>query len=71
MTRRDESSSLVEDLLEDIRDDLEAYDLEAIRDRVEYIEELREWLTLDSFDRRAVNRRLKQYATNYETWRWQ
>jgi hypothetical protein len=71
MTRRDESPSLVEDLLEDIRDDREANDLEAIRDRVEYIEELREWLTLDSFDRRAVNRRLKQYATNDETWRWQ
>jgi hypothetical protein len=71
MTRRDESPSLVEDLLEDIRDDLEANDLEASRDRVEYIEELREWLTLDNFDRRAVNRRLKQYATNDETWRWQ
>ena len=69
MSRWDEIPRQVDDLLEDIRDDLEANDLEAIRDRADYIEELREWLTLDSFDRRAVNRRLKQYATNDETWR--
>jgi Spy/CpxP family protein refolding chaperone len=69
MARRDEIPRQVDDLLEDIRDDLEANDLEAIRDRADYIEDLREWLTLDSFDRRAVNRQLKQYATNDETWR--
>ena len=53
-----------------IVDDLEANDIEAIRDRVEEINELSEWLTLDGFDRRRVNRRLKQYATHDEAWMW-
>jgi len=69
MARRDEVPLLIGNLLEDIRDDLETNNLEAIRDQADGIEELREWLTLDSFDRRAVNRRLKQYATDDETWR--
>lgn len=30
------------------------------------IEELRDWLTLDDFDRRGINRRLKQYAIHDE-----
>ena len=64
MTRRDEIPRHVDDILEDIRDDLDANDLEALWDRIEYIEELRDWLTLDSFDRRTVNHRLKEYATN-------
>ncbi|CAE6869022.1 hypothetical protein R75461_08464 [Paraburkholderia nemoris] len=71
MTRRDEVPSHVEDLLEDIQDDLDANDIEAIRDRREDIEALREWLTLDDFDRREVNRRLKQYATRDAAWMWQ
>lgn len=71
MARRDEIPLKVEDLIEEIRIDLETNDLEGIRDLTEDIEEIREWLTLDSFDRRAVNRRLKQYATNDENWmRW-
>jgi len=70
MTRRDAVPSHVEDLLEDIQDDLDANDIEAIRDRREDIEALREWLTLDDFDQREVNRRLKQYATHDETWMW-
>jgi hypothetical protein len=68
ITRRDEVPLQVDDLLEEIRDDLETNDLEAIRDLTENIWELREWLVLDSFDRRTVNSRLKQYATNDETW---
>jgi len=68
MARRDEVPLQVGNLLEDIRDDLNTNNLEAIRDRADSIEELREWLTLDSFDRRAVNRRLKQYATDDEAW---
>lgn len=69
MTRRDEIPLQVEDLFEEIRDDLETNDLEDIRLVVDDIEELCDWLTLDRFDRRAVNRRLKQYATNDEAWR--
>jgi len=52
----------VEELLEEIQADPEANDLQAIRDRAEYMEELHEWLSLDRFDRRAVNRQLAQYA---------
>jgi hypothetical protein len=48
------------ELLHDIHDDLEANDLEAFRERLKSVEDFREWLTLDEFDRRAVNRRLKQ-----------
>jgi hypothetical protein len=71
MARRDEIPLQVDDLLDEIRDALKANNMEAIRDLFEDIEQLHEWLTLDSFDRRAVNRRLKQYTTNDETWMWQ
>ena len=71
MAQRDTVASRADDLIEDIRDDLEANDIEAIRDRFEDIDELREWLSLDDFDRRAVNRRLKQYAANDEAWMWE
>ncbi|TDN62170.1 plasmid pRiA4b ORF-3 family protein [Paraburkholderia sp. BL10I2N1] len=71
MARRDAVPSHVADLLEDIQDDLDANDIEAIRDRREDIEELCEWLTLDEFDRRGVNHRLKQYATHDEAGIWQ
>jgi hypothetical protein len=39
----------------------------------EYWEELHEfmyWLSVNQFDRRAINRRLKQYATGNDEWRW-
>lgn len=42
MARRDEVPLQVGNLLEDLRDDLETNNLEAIRDRVDGIEELRE-----------------------------
>ncbi|MHB8454951.1 MAG: plasmid pRiA4b ORF-3 family protein [Acidiferrobacterales bacterium] len=64
MARHDEVPLQVEDLREEIRDDLATNDLQAIRDRVENIEDLRKWLTVDRLDRRAVNHRLKQYAIN-------
>ena len=66
MTCRDEVPLQVEELIEDVRDDLEANDLESIRNRVGHMDKLRKWLTSDSFDRRAVNRQLKQYATHGE-----
>ena len=71
MAQRDTVASRADDLIEDIRDDLEANDIEAIRDRIEEIDELREWLSLNDFDRHAVNRRLQQYAANDEAWMWQ
>jgi hypothetical protein len=63
MERRDAVPLEVEELIETISEDLEANNIEAIRDRVEYIRDLREWLTLEDFDRRAVNRRLKLHIT--------
>jgi hypothetical protein len=41
--------------------------------RDEYWEELHEfmyWLSVNQFDQRAVNRRLKQYAIGDDEWRW-
>jgi len=46
MARRDAVPLQVEDLFEDIEEDLEANDIEVIRDRVDDIDELREWMTL-------------------------
>lgn len=68
MIRRDEVPLQVEELIEDIRDNLEANDLESIRNRGGDMDKLRGWLTSDGFDRRAVNRRLNQYATHDEAW---
>ncbi len=51
-----------------IVEDVEAGEIEVARDRLEEILPLREWFTLDKFDRRAVNRRLKQYARDDEQW---
>jgi hypothetical protein len=49
---------------------IDAGDREAVRDRLEAIASLREWLDLGRFDRRRVNRRLRQYAAGDEDWRW-
>lgn len=68
LARRDAVPLQVADLFEDIREYLETNDLAAIRLLTEDVQDLREWLTLDSFDRRAINRRLRQYATNDEAW---
>jgi hypothetical protein len=71
MARRDAIPGQLRELLCDIREDLAAKDPEAIRERLESFEDLREWLTLDEFDRRTVNRRLKQYATHDPSWKWE
>lgn len=68
--QKDEIPIKTHDLIEKIGIALETNDLEGIRDLTEEIEELHEWLTLDSFDRSAINRRLKEYATNDENWMW-
>ena len=43
---------------------------EAIEGQIDEVREWLPWLELD-FDRRAVNRRLKQYATGDESWTWE
>lgn len=69
MARRDVLPQQVADLYEQIQDDIEANGLEAILDLAEDIEDLHEWLTLNRFDRRTVNDRLKRYAKNDEAWK--
>jgi hypothetical protein len=48
----------LERIVEGIDDD----DRDAVRDELEAVESLRAWLTLERFDRRQVNRRLRLYA---------
>lgn len=43
-------------------------DVDAIRDRMESLESLRFWLALDRFDRRHVNRRLRDYVEGERQW---
>lgn len=71
MARWDETPLQVEELFEDLQDNLETNDMEAIRDRVDDIDGLRDWLTLNDFDRRTVNRWLKLYAAHDEARIWQ
>jgi hypothetical protein len=60
--RRDAVPRQVGEHLERILEGLDAGDLDAIRDELEAVESGREWLTLERFDRRQVNRRLRLYA---------
>lgn len=52
------------ELLADIQDT----GAEAVRDREEDLRLLLQWLSLEKFDRKAVNRRLQQYATGDHNW---
>ena len=45
-------------------------DLDELREAVERVEAYQRFQP-DRFDRRRVNRRLKQYATGDEKWRWE
>jgi hypothetical protein len=67
MARRDEIPLLAEELYDDILDDLERNDMQAIRGRTEEIRDLQEWLNLDDFDRGAVNDQLQQRFRNIGT----
>ena len=60
-------------LLERLTEILEAFqagDLDAIEDAREEFAELQYWINLAHFDRRAVNRRLRQYAAGDKAWQW-
>jgi hypothetical protein len=54
-------------IAEQLTDMLEAGDLE---DHYAELFTFRYWWNADRFDRRAVNRRLKQYAAGDDKWRW-
>jgi hypothetical protein len=69
LQRRDAVPAYFREHLERVVESVEASDAEAVRDELESIEDLHEWLTLDRFDRRLVNSRLRQYAAGDERWR--
>lgn len=52
----------LDERLEQIEDAMQSGDRELVRDQLEILEALRPWLTLDRFDRRRANRRLRQYT---------
>jgi hypothetical protein len=69
LERRDVVPWRVREHLEQIVESLNAGDPDAVQDHLEALGPLRAWLTLDRFDRRQVNRRLRQYAAGDEQWR--
>ena len=62
LERRAAAPWRVEELLEGLREDLNAGDIARVQDRLEQLPPWQEWLLLDRFDRRAVNRRLRPYV---------
>jgi len=62
LERRAAAPWRVEELLEGLREDLNAGDIETLHDHLEELQPWQEWLFLHRFDRRRVNRRLRQYA---------
>jgi hypothetical protein len=70
LQRRDAVPFDVIEHLARLVESVDAGDREVIRDQSEEIESLREWLDLDRFDRRRVNRRLRQYAAGDKGWQW-
>ena len=69
LRRRDAAPLDVAEHLERLLESVDAGDRAAVRDQLEAIESLREWLDLDRFDRPRVNRRLRQYAAGDDDWR--
>jgi Plasmid pRiA4b ORF-3-like protein len=61
MERRDEVRCEVWERFWRLKKVVDARDLDAVREQMESLESIREWLALDRLDRRAINRRLKQY----------
>ncbi len=68
LERRCEAPFRVQELLDELADDLTAHDRDAVEDRLDELLPWREWLRLDRFDRRAVNRRQAQYAAGDTQW---
>jgi hypothetical protein len=68
--RRDEAPWRAQELLEQIAECAREPNRMALRDLAEELPEIQIWLTLDKFDRRTVNRHLKEYATGNADWCW-
>lgn len=70
MEQRDSIPRQLYDLVDEVSDAIDNNDLDAIRDYLEDIHALQEWLTLEDFNRYEANCRLKQYAQHDDAWRW-
>jgi hypothetical protein len=68
--RRDEAPWRGQGLLNEITECAHERDITGLRDLAEEIPTIQTWLTLDQFDRRKVNLRLRQYASGDAKWRW-
>ncbi|HEX8811038.1 MAG TPA: plasmid pRiA4b ORF-3 family protein [Terracidiphilus sp.] len=69
--RRDATPWQACELVNQIAECVDKLDVTALRDRIDEIATMKEWLLLDKFDRREVNRRLRQYAAGDDEWRSQ
>ncbi len=67
---RDVAPSRVRELLGQIVECAHEQNAAGFEDRLEEVRGFQEWLTLERFDRREVNRRLRQHARGDEDWRW-
>jgi hypothetical protein len=68
MERRDKVPCEIWERFWQLTEDVKAGDIDVVREQMESIDSMREWLTLDRFDLRAVNRRLKQYVEKDLCW---
>jgi hypothetical protein len=68
--RRDEAPWRGQELLDEMAECAREGDVTALRDLAEEIPAIQTWLTLNKFDRRKANRRLREYAIGDTEWRW-
>jgi hypothetical protein len=69
LAQRDAAPWRAQELLDAVADAVTAEDLDGLADHLEDLRTRREWLAVYRFDRRAVNRRLRQYAQSDNGWR--
>jgi len=68
LERRAAAPWRVRELLGDLIEDIKVGDTESLDYRIEELQPWQEWLMLHRFDRRRVNRRLRQYAEGAPEW---
>jgi hypothetical protein len=68
LERRAAAPWRVRELLDDLLEDIKAGDAEALDYCIDELQPWQEWLILHRFDRRRVNRRLRQYAEGEPEW---
>src|SRR6266403_5639305 len=68
LDRRAAAPWRVRELLDDLLEDIKTGNTEALEYRIEDLQPWQEWLMLHRFDRRRINRRLRQYAEGEPEW---